>query len=185
VNLEPMFRAIAASAAFPFVFAPVSLHIGGREVPAVDGGAVNNAPLLQAVAGAGEVDRIFVITPFPSVFDGPVPLHGLAYASHLADVLIEERMFRDLRDAAHQTRALARLAALSLESHTHHAVLEALGWTRRRPLEIIEVRPPKALEGDAFSGFFSRALREEYILEGRAAARSVIETIVRERRATP
>jgi predicted acylesterase/phospholipase RssA len=174
-----MYRAVAASAAFPFVFRPVELHLGQRVVPAVDGGAVNNAPLLHALAGAPEVDRVFVITSFPRVFSGPVPLRGLGYASHLADVLIEERMFRDLRDADRQTHALRRLAELPLDRSTRHAVLDALGWTGRRPVTIVEIRPDSPLDGNAFTGFVSRRLRESYVTAGLDAGRRAVASITR------
>jgi predicted acylesterase/phospholipase RssA len=176
-RLESVFQAVAASAAFPIVFAPVKLTINHREVPAFDGGAVNNTPLRHAVEGRQDVDRIFVVTAFPRLQPQPPPMSGLGLASHLADVLVEERLFRDLRQADEENRMLARLDALPLERHQLHAVLEALGWQKRRKVTIVEVRPDPPLEGDAFSGFFCRRMRRDYVEAGRAAGQRVVEEL--------
>jgi hypothetical protein len=174
-RLETLFRTIAASAAFPGVFAPVSLTFEHRVVPAFDGGAVNNTPIRHALHGAPEIDRVFVITPFPRVLSGPPPMRGLMYLSHLADILIEERLFRDLQEADQQSRALARIDALPLTRHERDSVLAALNWGGRRQVQLIEVRPDDALEGDAFRGFLSRRLRADYLAAGRRAGERIVE----------
>jgi hypothetical protein len=46
---------------------------------------------------------------------------------------------------------------------------ELLGWRSR--IEILSIRPQRQLPGSAFSGFFDRTLRRDYISEGRRAAR--------------
>jgi hypothetical protein len=54
-------------------------------------------------------------------------------------------------------------------------VKRAVGFGEARRLEIVQVRPPKELAGNPFSGFFSRDLREAYLDAGREAAASALE----------
>jgi predicted acylesterase/phospholipase RssA len=172
-GLEAMFRAVTASAAFPGAFVPVPLEIDGRTVMCVDGGAVNNTPLGYALEHPQEIDRVFVISPQPRV-DGQVPedLSGSGLVSHLAEMLIEERLYRDLRGAYAMNEALVRLATVVPDDALRAKVLEAVGWGGRRPIDIVELRPQEDLPGGMFDGFFSRELRETYVRSGEDAART-------------
>ncbi len=171
-DLEPLFTAVCASSAFPGAFLPVDADVGGTTAPCMDGGLVNNAPVKQAIGDFRDVSRVFVITPSPRVQQDVPSLRGLGLVTHLADVLIQERLFRDLREAESVNAALRRLdAAFPLREH-RAAALEAIGWTGRRHIEIIEIRPPAPLEGGAFDGLFSRHLRATYIEAGEQAARA-------------
>ena len=175
-SLAALFDTVVASSAFPVVFEPASLKLGPRDVRCVDGGVCNNTPIKYALDDAGEVDRVFVVTPYPSVQATAPDLHGSALLSQLGEMLVAERLFRDLREAHEVNRALRALEhAIPLRALRDRA-LTALGWEGRRVLEIVEVRPPAALEGDAFAGFFSRRLREDYVGAGRAAARTALRT---------
>jgi predicted acylesterase/phospholipase RssA len=166
-----MMRAVSASAAFPLAYMPVPLKIGSREVECYDGGLVNNAPVTHAI-GDPAVTRVFVVAPWPAVWESrPMSAHGVGLASHLVDVLINERLYRDLREAREINRALCALQE-RLAPEALKTALEALGWKRRRRIEIIELRPPGPLEGGSFDGFFSRALRESYVRAGEEAARA-------------
>jgi len=140
----------------------------------VDGGVCNDTPVKYALGGDGDVDRIFIVAPFPSVQRAGSKLEGVALLSQLGDALVQERLYRDLREAHDVNRALRALErALPLSSLRERA-LAALGWSGRRVLDIVEIRPRETLEGDAFAGFFSRRLREDYVRAGRDAARDAL-----------
>jgi hypothetical protein len=68
-------------------------------------------------------------------------------------------------------RSLAELEANLTSPALLSLVLGAIGWSGRRQVEIVEVRPAAPLAGNAFAGFFSRAQREEYVRAGELAAR--------------
>jgi predicted acylesterase/phospholipase RssA len=177
-SLERIFTAVAASAAVPGAFAPVRMpRDGGGTFAAQDGGIVNDAPLGHALAPGVEVDRVFVVVPYPRVRDDTAELRGLSLVWHLFDVLVDERLFRDLRHAARVNHALARLAIAVPDARQRSAVLDALGWAGRRAATIVEIRPPTSLTGNAFTGFVSRDLRERYVQAGVDAARAALATL--------
>jgi predicted acylesterase/phospholipase RssA len=176
-SLERLYLAVAASAALPGAYAPVPFDVDGRTVHGLDGGLVDDAPLGDALARAPAVDRVFVIAPFPRVRVEPASLHGIPLASHVLDVLVQERLFRDLRRATHVNEVLARLPALIPDEAQRSLVLEALGWTARRQVEIVEIRPRAELPGDVLGAFASRALRQQYVQAGiDAAERALSDT---------
>ena len=74
-------------------------------------------------------------------------------------------------------RVLARLPSLVADAGERAALLDALGWTERRPVEVVEIRPDAELPGDGFSGFTSLSLRQEYVQAGSEAARRVIAAL--------
>jgi NTE family protein len=177
-GLERVFRVATASAAFPIVFAPVELEDLG---PCVDGGAVNNTPLRSALdpAMGPAVDAVVVIaTSVEHRTVAPGDLHGLGLVGHLAEVLIGERLYRDLREAAQVNaglRGLAhQLASGSLTAKQHADVLDAIGWAGRRAVELVRIRPTVQLEGNAFSGFVDDTLRGAQYDAGRERGRAVL-----------
>ncbi len=171
-GLEPMFRCVTASAAFPGAFVPVPLEIDGRTVACVDGGAVNNTPLGYALEHPFDIDRVFVVTPQPRVTQtNPRDLRGLGLITHLAEMLLEERLFRDLRGAYAINQALADLDRTVPDPALRARVLETVGWAGRRPVTIVELRPETDLPGDMFDGFFSEELRAGYVESGEEVAR--------------
>ena len=174
-RLERLFQVVAASSAFPGIFAPVALPMGARTPLFADGGATNNAPLRYAIEGASDIQRVFVITPTPRVQRPVRPHRGFAYVSELADILEGERLVRDLREADQVNEALGALSRAVPDAEARGAVLRALGWSRRRVIEVVEIRPERALEGSSFSGGFSRRLREDYVFAGHNAALRVVQ----------
>jgi predicted acylesterase/phospholipase RssA len=176
-RLERVFEVVAASSSFPGLFAPVPLRVGKRTAFFSDGGATNNTPLRYAIEQAADVRRVFVITPTPRVQPPLRPLRGLAYFSELSDILEGERLVRDLAAAEQVNESLAALERAVPEPDLRAEVLRALGWSHRREIEVIEIRPERSLEGNAFSGGFSRRLREDYVLAGREAALRAIEPL--------
>ena len=172
-RFEFMLEAVTASAAFPFAFLPVPLTIAGERVVCYDGGLVGNASLSHALDDPA-VTRLFVILPFPSVLQTtPEHAHGIGLLAHLGDVLTSERLHHDLRRARAVNDTLAKLHA-RLAPDACEQALDALRWRGRRRIEIVEIRPETSLEGNAFDGFFSRRLREDYVRAGQESARRVL-----------
>ena len=158
--------AAVASAAFPGVFVPVDVPGVG---PCVDGGTVNNAPISWAIEEGA--DRVFVVTGSPSAQPPEAKLAWFDLVGKEVDIAINERLFRDLRQARRVNEKLAALAnelerqGWSDEQRT--AALASLGW---KPLEIVEIRPTEPLAGNAFSALGKPELRREYLQLGRRAA---------------
>ncbi|MFZ5896103.1 MAG: patatin-like phospholipase family protein [Myxococcota bacterium] len=171
---DRMFKTALASAAFPVLFAPV-------EVPGVglciDGGAVNNGPVRLALEGSG-VDRIVVITPEPLLITPPEPLSGLNLLGHVAEILINERLYRDLHDAESVNGYLNKLEQLRSDGVPSEAIDRVKGVFGWRPLEIVQIRPPEALEGNAFEAFGNHDRRLAYIEAGRKAAQAKLSRLL-------
>ncbi|HXN33249.1 MAG TPA: patatin-like phospholipase family protein, partial [Polyangiaceae bacterium] len=172
-GLDEVFRAAAASSSFPGAFAPFDL--GPNVGACIDGGAVNNTPVKHALENAA-VDSIVVIgTTVENVPRGSFDsLSGMSLAGHVADVLINERLYGDLREAESVNTALRNLHELDLAPEALARVKAALGWSQRRHISIVRVRPLAPLAGNSFSGFFSASLREQYVALGEERARAVL-----------
>ncbi len=153
-------RGAAASAAFPFLFEPLELDALG---PCADGGAVNNTPISYALESP-DVERVIAVTGNPLRAPVPESLRGTDLLGQTVDIVINERLFRDLTQAqqvnAKLAKVVAALDASAADADTRRRVLDALGW---RKLEIIEIRPEEQLEGNSFSALGDRDLREKYI----------------------
>ncbi|MGH7293602.1 MAG: patatin-like phospholipase family protein [Polyangiaceae bacterium] len=177
-GLDRAARTAAASAALPGLFAPTALTIGGRSVEAVDGGVTDNAPVGHALQGAFDIDRVFVIAAVPRVQPSPGRLRGLGLASQLLDVVVQERLVRELRAIERGNAWLAAIESTVPDGAQRAAVLDALGWNGCRPVQVVEIRPTAPLPGNALSGFFSRRLREEYVQSGIEAAQRAVRALV-------
>jgi NTE family protein len=165
---EHLVLAATASATFPGLFVPEMVD----EIPCVDGGAVNNAPISYAIEDP-TIERVIVVSPQPPQPPPPTTLGGFDLLGHLVDILINERLHRDLQ-LAH--RINARLDLLEQELHDlpeprRRAILKALGWRR---LEVIEIRPLQALPGNALTGFWDKDARSGYHEAGRKRAQEVL-----------
>jgi NTE family protein len=177
--LDRLFDAATASSAFPLVFAPVELGALG---PCVDGGAVNNTPVKWALDGTEDdrIDAIVIVATSAELRTTPPgELHGLGLASHLADMLIGERLYRDLHEAETINERLAALTALvdsgAITATQHDQILTAIGWQGWRRVKLVQIRPLEELPGSSFSGFFEDHLRQQYIAAGAARARAVLD----------
>jgi predicted acylesterase/phospholipase RssA len=176
-SLERVFTAVAASAALPGVYAPVPIEIEGRTVQGFDGGIVDDAPLGHALDGAPEIARVFVCAPFPRVRTEPANLHGIALAGHIFDLLVQERLIRDLQRVADANRVLEQLPSLVPSAEERGRLIEALGWVGRRVVQVVEIRPDADLPGHAFAGFTSLELRQQYVQAGVDSARRALESL--------
>jgi NTE family protein len=170
---ERIYQVCAASAAFPILYAPVEVTGIG---PCIDGGAVNNSPIGIAIdAGA---DRVVLVAPTAAKLPEPGAGSGFDLVSQLAEILIGERLFRDLRQTAATNHVLAELermvASGQLTPAQGAAVEELLGSKRR--VELISIRPSTELEGNVFSGLINEKLRSDYVAAGRAAAAAALDT---------
>ncbi|MCE9573838.1 MAG: patatin-like phospholipase family protein [Deltaproteobacteria bacterium] len=166
--------AVTASAAFPLLFAPVEIEGLG---PCVDGGAVNNAPVSVGL-DSPEVTRVIVVTDSPRRVRDDEPPRGLDIVGRLAEMLVNERLFRDLAQSRKANEKLARIEGLAdkwgLSPEQRAELVAALGW---RAVELVQIRPERPLDGTAFSGLHDRDLRARYIDQGREAAARVLERL--------
>jgi predicted acylesterase/phospholipase RssA len=94
-GLERIFDVTTAASAFPGLFAPVDLSGIGL---CLDGGTVNNAPIAYAL-DEGDIDHVIVPIPFPELLPPAEADRGLGLLNHLVGILINERLYRDLKDA--------------------------------------------------------------------------------------
>ena len=172
---ERIYAAAAASAAFPVVFRPVEVAGIG---PCYDGAIVNDTPLKLAIDGGA--DRVVVIAPYPAEFKPRPTAGGIEMLTHLVDMLTHERLFRDLLQAEKTNDSIERLRALVLRGELTGQQLDViLRQLDIRPIEVITIRPPAELEGNAFAGFAERRLREAYLVAGQAAARLALPSLRR------
>jgi NTE family protein len=179
--LDPVFAAATASVGLPIVFAPVDIDGLG---PCIDGGMVNNTPMKWALDGSvgARVDAIVVVATSVELSTEPATdLGALGMVGHFAEMLIDERLYRDLREATQVNDTLARLDALVqngvLDRAQHARVMDALGWTSRRMVQIVQIRPTVALRGTAFAGFFHADIRSEQLDAGFARGQEVLRAL--------
>jgi NTE family protein len=169
---ERIYNVCAASSAFPLLFAPVDVPGVG---PCVDGGAVNNSPIDIAVEGGAE--RVVLIAPTEAQVPMAGAPQGIELVSQLAEILVDERLYRDLLQRAETNVVLARLDAMvargELSAAQATAVKDVLGW--KQPVQLISIRPTTPLAGNVFTGLVHKQLREDYVMAGRAAAAAVLD----------
>lgn len=182
-GLDAVFEAAAATSAFPGVFAPATVKTEGLG-PCFDGGVVNNTPIDSALDDGkdDEIDTVFVIAPNPLRFTAPAEeLRGQQLISQLVDMLINERLYRDLRRAHGINVTLDKLEALAKKKGWSDEELdeikEAVDLAGRRRLQIVQIRPDprQPLPGDAFSGFFHPDHIKQYIDVGGQRAAAALE----------
>jgi NTE family protein len=169
-GLERVFTAAVASAALPLVFSPVEIDGLG---PCVDGGAVNNTPMKWALDGplGAQIDAVVVVSTSVEHRTATPDVSGLGpLAGHLVDMLIEERLYRDLRETAETNAGLTALDQMVASGKLTPALLgeikQVLGLADRRAIDIVCIRPTNQLRGNAFAGFFDAGLRREYLEVG-------------------
>ncbi len=178
-GLAEIFEATTAACAFPGLFAPVEVRGLG---PCIDGGAVNNAPV-SYVLKEGGIDHIYMPVPFPSHILGAAPTRGLSFLNHLIEILINERLFRDLKTAHEINEDVKDLERLRDEGILNKEQFAAVkGVLEIDHVRISEIRPIKTVCGNAFSGFFSGKDRVKLVAEGRKAALETLAGITKTER---
>lgn len=176
-GLERVFTAAIASSSLPILFTPT--HVPGLG-DCVDGGAVNNTPIEYALDDplGQAIDAAIVISPTVALQRFSTRhLHGTRLIGQYIEMLINERLYRDLRHAEQVNATLARLEALQLGEGPLAAVKQALGPGHARRLEVVTIRPLEPLPGTTFSGFVRRAQREAYIDIGISRAEQVLREL--------
>lgn len=173
VGLEPVIDAAVASSSFPIAFVPSDCADLG---PCVDGGTVNNTPLGYAVDDNLACEAVFIVAPTRAderiTHEKAKALHGVGLVARVADMLINERLHRDIKTFRYTNGVLQKLA--NVDEARRREVLELLGWEGRRVVPLYCIRPLVALEGNAFSGFRDEDLRRAYVDAGRTRAREVL-----------
>lgn len=169
---QAIYTAACASAAFPGLFAPVNVAGFGA---CYDGGLVNDTPIKYAIESQ-HIERIIVISPFPALSASPDNFKGLDLASRFGDVVVNERLYRDLVNADKINNVMRRIKHLRATREITDEQFKKLETILdfKREIEIIQVRPKKKLEGNGFSGLFKKNLREAYIEEGIRAAQETV-----------
>jgi predicted acylesterase/phospholipase RssA len=170
-RLEQVFEVTMAACAFPGLFAPVEIKGLG---PCVDGGAVNNAPIGYALQ-ENDITDILMPVPFPELIPPTTTKHGLGFLNHLIEILINERLFRELKNANSVNEDVNALTSLVSKGIITSKQLEIIKQTLRiRHVQITEIRPEQTLCGNPFSGFFSKSARTKMVDEGRSAALKIL-----------
>ncbi len=173
-RLEKVFKVVSAACAFPGLFQPVEIEGLGA---CVDGGAVNNAPIAYALEES-DVNRVIMPVPCPPVMETGDWKRGLNLLNHLIAILINERLFRDLKQAHKTNHEVDKLKKLVDEGFITETQLERIKTELfMRNVEITEVRPTQDFTGSPFSGFFSKQNRIKLIEAGRQAARETLARI--------
>jgi predicted acylesterase/phospholipase RssA len=164
-RLDDIADAAVASAAIPGLFKPVVVQTAG---PFVDGGLVNNAPIGWALRTSADIDHVIIVTPDAKVAPA-VRRFGRFSFGRFIDIVLQERLARDLHEAKSFNRELTRLVRLGVDARTLHRELE---W---RLLQFVEIRPPQSAVGGILSGFLWRRQREANIDLGRRVGDDVLE----------
>jgi predicted acylesterase/phospholipase RssA len=163
---EMIAQAAIASSAIPVVFATGFV---GTHGPYVDGGLVNNAPISLAIRDHDAVDRVLIVTPEPAIVPPGRSLGRFSVAT-LLEIVLNERLARDLSDAYRFNGKLARLR----EALTDDDIRKRTGW---RTLDIIEIRPEAMTPGNLLSGFFLNSQRVANLQLGQDAARRALDKV--------
>lgn len=185
---DRIINAACASGSVPTLFVPLELtdSDGHKLGPCADGGAVNNTPIKEALRA--DVDTIFLISPFPRVEPRYPGNNPIDLADHLMMILLNERLFRDLRESHWANSTIANIEKLVARRCTDPQeaqslkddILQAIGMPGAKMLRVVEIRPSAALEGSTLSALFSHRLRRHYLQAGMDAVRSqrsLLETL--------
>jgi hypothetical protein len=180
-GLERVFVATAASAAMPVLFTPVEVPGLG---PCIDGGLLNNTPILAAFGPDPDedLDAVLVVSPTPAHLAPPPQQHrGLRLLAHELDMVFAELIYQDLRRAHRVNEGLSRLDALAARKGWSPAEVEeikgALGLEGARRVPVVSIRPVEGLPGTIFSGFVNRAERRALVRMGRERAAQALDAI--------
>lgn len=173
-GLERVFNVVAAACAFPGLFQPVYVEGLGA---CVDGGAVNNAPIKYALEESG-VNRVIMPVPYALVMEPGDWKRGFSLLNHMATILINERLYRDLRNAQITNQEMDQLKNLVSEKVINQEQLERIkSLLGIRNVEITEIRPIQQFKSSPFSGLFYKKDRRRLIEMGREAALDAITRI--------
>jgi predicted acylesterase/phospholipase RssA len=149
------------SSTIPGVFPPASY---GDEGQFWDGGVVNNTPIGNALRKDPSIDHIIVVTNDSTRADPADKEYGRLALPRLLEMVIEERLSRDLHDARSFNDELKELRRAGFDLGKIQATVK---W---KLLQFLEIRPSRDVEGDLVSGFFSAQERAHSIEIGQQTA---------------
>jgi predicted acylesterase/phospholipase RssA len=173
-SLDKIFKVVSAACSFPGLFEPVDIDGLGF---CVDGGAVNNAPIRYALEES-DVNRVIVPVPFPRVMEPGDWKTGFGLLNHLIEILINERLYRDLKESHAVNKEATRLEALCADGVINPAQLAAVKKAMSlRKVEVTQIRPREGLKTSPFAGFFKKEERMRLIDQGRQAAHETLAQI--------
>lgn len=173
-RLEKVFTVVSAACAFPGLFQPVEIPGLG---PCVDGGAVNNAPIAYALEES-DVNRVLMPVPFPGIMKPGDWKSGLGLLNHLVAILINERLYRDLKSAQTINFKTDKLNQLAKEGFlTEEQLIKIKAILLVRNVEVTEIRPSEEFKISPFSGFFKKQDRINLIRAGRDAAEEILARV--------
>jgi len=153
------------SSTIPILFPPRTFKDQGQFW---DGGIVNNTPIGNALKWDRQIDHVLVITPDSLQVESPKVRHGWLALNRLLEMVIEERLSRDLYEARSFNLELAALCRAGID-------LARLGpdikW---RLLQLVVVRPEQDLPGSLVTGFLRPDRRQEYLKIGEDTAKACL-----------
>ena len=152
------------SSTIPLVFPPRKF----RSEQFWDGGIVDDTPIGNALKRDRAIDHMIVVTPDSNFVDRR-RRYGWLALSRLLEMVIEERLARDLSEAQSFNDELLALCRAGVD-------LTKLGpdikW---KFLQFIEIRPEQELPGNLATGFFCAAVRDQYVNVGHDTAEKVLK----------
>jgi hypothetical protein len=117
---------------------------------------------------------VIVIIPSPRVSHKDAPDTIGTLVGRIADIIVQERVYRDLREAEQVNERLAALQNVAAKLKVPVEELRAAaGLKGARHVEIVEIRPREA-PPNPFAGFYCSSVREKLIEQGRVAAREAL-----------
>jgi predicted acylesterase/phospholipase RssA len=149
------------SSTIPGVFPPARY---GDQGQFWDGGVVNNTPIGNALKKDQSIDHIIVVTNDSTRVDPADKEYGRLALPRLLEMIIEERLSRDLYEARSFNDELKALRRAGFDLGAIQATVK---W---KLLQFLEIRPRRDVEGDLVSGFFSSSEREHSIELGQETA---------------
>jgi predicted acylesterase/phospholipase RssA len=173
-GLARIFQVTLAACSFPGIFS--SVNVAGLG-PCVDGGAVNNAPIRYAIDYI-DVSHIIMPVPFPEMMQVPKSMGGFGLLGHLIEILINERLYRDLKTAQTTNADVKALKDMVKKNQLSNGQFEEIKKLLNiKTVNIHEVRPKVNLKVGSFSGFFSKSDRMKLVEEGREAMRAKLDEV--------
>lgn len=174
----PVREALLASLSYPILFP--SRYLQGA--PLVDGGLLDNTPLAHVLRRGAATVVVISLRPKdgPAVPSGPDAFNGaVEVAQRILSLLLEERMYRDLRRAVETNELLALLEAYpNLPRGFRQRLLELLRGgglePHRRYVQLVEIGPREALEPPGTFGFRQREALQAAMERGRQDALGVL-----------
>ncbi len=153
------------SSTIPMLFPPRTFEDQGQFW---DGGIVNNTPIGNALKRDRRIDHLIIITPDSVQIESPKVRHGWLAINRLLEMVIEERLSRDLYEARTFNYELAALCRAGIDLTRLDPDIK---W---RLLQFVVLRPDQDLPGSLVTGFLRPGRRQEYLKIGEDTAKACL-----------